>query len=65
MAKDPDKRLRLVSKLLSCEGYAKESLFPLCGWALLETESKILVIDGQSSHIGSVVCSVPQVFIAR
>lgn len=33
MAKDPDKRLRRVSELLSCEGYTKESLFPLRGWA--------------------------------
>lgn len=37
MAKDPDKRVRWVSELLSCKGL----LFPLCTWALLETESKM------------------------
>lgn len=65
MATEPDKRLRWVPELLSCEGCAKELLFPLCKRALLETESKILVIDGQSSHIWSELCSVLQGFVAR
>lgn len=30
----------------------------------METESKILVVDGQASHIGSELCGVPQVSIA-